>query len=66
MFEELDGPAIRALAVRSQNLSNNAKASHRMGDQNYLQLFRASEGTLSQSRLYLQSLAPIPVSRRVG
>jgi hypothetical protein len=32
----------------------------------YLELFRASEGTLSRwSRLHLQSLAPIPVSRRV-
>jgi hypothetical protein len=32
----------------------------------YLELFRASEGTLSSwSRLHLQSLAPTPVSRRV-
>jgi hypothetical protein len=32
----------------------------------YLELRRASEGTLSRwSRLYLQSLAPTPVSRRV-
>jgi hypothetical protein len=32
----------------------------------YLKLLRASEGTLSRySRLYLQSLAPTPVSRRV-
>jgi hypothetical protein len=32
----------------------------------YLDLLRASEGTLSRwSRLYLQSLAPAPVSRRV-
>jgi hypothetical protein len=32
----------------------------------YLELLRASEGTLScWSRLYLQSLAPTPVSRRV-
>jgi hypothetical protein len=32
----------------------------------YLELFRASEGTLSHwSRLHLQSLAPTPVSRRV-
>jgi hypothetical protein len=32
---------------------------------NYLELLRASEGTLSQSRLHLQSLAPTPVSRRL-
>jgi hypothetical protein len=32
----------------------------------YLELLRASEGTLSRwSRLHLQSLAPTPVSRRV-
>jgi hypothetical protein len=32
----------------------------------YLELLRASEGMLSRwSRLHLQSLAPIPVSRRV-
>jgi hypothetical protein len=32
----------------------------------YLELLRASEGTLSRwSRLHLQSLAPAPVSRRV-
>jgi hypothetical protein len=32
----------------------------------YLELLRASEGTLSRwSRLHLQSLAPSPVSRRV-
>jgi hypothetical protein len=32
----------------------------------YLELLRVSEGTLScWSRLHLQSLAPIPVSRRV-
>jgi hypothetical protein len=32
----------------------------------YLELLRASEGTLSHwSRLHLQSLSPIPVSRRV-
>jgi hypothetical protein len=32
----------------------------------YLELLRASEGTLSRwSRLHLQSLAPTPVSRKV-
>jgi hypothetical protein len=32
----------------------------------YLELLRASEGTISRwSRLHLQSLAPTPVSRRV-
>jgi hypothetical protein len=37
-----------------------------MGDQNYLKLLRASEGTLSRwSQLHLQSFVPTPVSRRV-
>jgi hypothetical protein len=32
----------------------------------YLELLRASEGTLSRwSRLHLQSLAPTPISKRV-
>jgi hypothetical protein len=32
----------------------------------YLELLRASEGTLSRwSRLHLQSLAPTPISRRI-
>jgi hypothetical protein len=40
--------------------------SHRMGEIYYLELLRASEGTSSRwSRIHLQSLAPIPVSRRV-
>jgi hypothetical protein len=37
-----------------------SKVSHRMGDQNYLEPFRASEGTLSR-----WSLTPAPVSGRV-
>jgi hypothetical protein len=37
-----------------------------IGDQNYLELLRASEGMLRRwSRLHLQSLAPSPASRRV-
>jgi hypothetical protein len=39
--EEFDGPAVRALGVRSRKLSN-AKVSHRMGDQ-----FCDLEGTIS-------------------
>jgi hypothetical protein len=53
-FEELDGPAVSALGVRSGKLSN------------VLELLRASEGTLSSwSQLHLQSLNPTSVSRRV-
>jgi hypothetical protein len=61
--EELDGRAVSAIA----------EAKHRsqwlvlgwVTKIYYLELFRASEGTLSRwSRLHLQSLAPNPVSRR--
>jgi hypothetical protein len=51
---ELDGPAVLSQVE-----------GHRMGDQNYLELLRASEGTLSCWSRHLQSLAPTPVSRRV-
>jgi hypothetical protein len=65
-FEEFDGRAVSALGVRSRKLNTVSMASLRMGDQNNVQLLRASEGTLSRwSRLHLQSLAPTPVSRRV-
>jgi hypothetical protein len=64
--EKLDGPAVRALGVRSRKLSN-VLVNHRMGDQNLLS--RAPPcfgGTLSRwSQLHLQSLAPTPVSNRV-
>jgi hypothetical protein len=50
--------------MRTWKLSNVRKG-HRMGDQNYLEILRASEGTLSCWSLHLQSLAPTPVSRRV-
>jgi hypothetical protein len=62
--EELDGRAVSAIA----------EAKHRsqwpvlgwVTKIYYLELLRASEGTLSRwSRLHLQSLAPTPVSRRV-
>jgi hypothetical protein len=47
-----DGPVVSAPGVRSRKY--------------YLKLLRASEGTLSRwSRLYLQSLALTPFSRRV-
>jgi hypothetical protein len=56
--------AISALGVRSRKLSNLSK-EHRMGDQNYLEVLCASEGTLSRwSRLHLQ-LTPTPFPRRI-
>jgi hypothetical protein len=57
-MEELDGPAVSALR---RVIAEVKSISHWMGDQkiHYLQLLRASEGTLSRwSRLHLQSLAP--------
>jgi hypothetical protein len=65
---ELDGPAVSALGVRSQKPSNvlNGQSLDGWTKIYYLELLRASEGTLScWSRLYLQSLASTPVSRRV-
>jgi hypothetical protein len=67
IFEERDGLAISVLGVRSRK-ATFAKASHWLGDQKcyvkmslkYLELLRASEGTLSLwSRQHLQSLTPI-------
>jgi hypothetical protein len=55
-LEELDGPAVSALSVRSWKLSNVRKGQS-MG---YRKLLRASEGTLTWwSQPHLQSLAPI-------
>jgi hypothetical protein len=54
--------------VRSRKLSTGLNGQSKDGVTKiyYLELLRASEGTLSRwSRLHLQSLAPIPVSRRV-
>jgi hypothetical protein len=67
--EELDGPAVSALGVRSRRLSNVRKGHAVIGWVTkifYVEHLRASEGTLSRwSRLHLQSLTPTPVSRRV-
>jgi hypothetical protein len=55
--EEPDGAAVSAL--RRATAKVKQLVSHWMGDQKYLELLRASEGTLScWSRLHLQSLAP--------
>jgi hypothetical protein len=63
--EELDGPAVSALGVRSLKLSSVHKGMDGRGWKTknfYLQLLRASKGTLScWSRLHLQSLAPTSV-----
>jgi hypothetical protein len=64
-MEELDGPAVSALGVRSLNLSNVHKGQTSDGWPKFI-ILRASEGTLScWYRLHLQSLTPPPVSRRV-
>jgi hypothetical protein len=68
MKEELDGRAVSALGVRSRKLSTglNGQSYGWVTKMYYLELVRASEGTLSRwSRLHLQSLTPTPVSRRV-
>jgi hypothetical protein len=55
-IEELDGPKQRS---QKSVIGWVTKI-------NYLELLRASEGTLSRwFQLYLQSLAPTPVSRRI-
>jgi hypothetical protein len=58
MKKELDGPAVSALGYRSQNLSNVRKGQSWPGwvtKLYYLELLRASKGTLSRwSRLHLQ------------
>jgi hypothetical protein len=54
--EELNGPAVNALGVRSQKLSNVGRTSNGCHKIYFLELLRASEGTLSRwSQLYLQS-----------
>jgi hypothetical protein len=65
--EELGGRAVSALSVRSRKISIVSRGSTWMGDQYYLELLRASEGTLScWSRLHLQSIASTPVSRTIA
>jgi hypothetical protein len=56
------GPSV-SFGVRSRKLSNVGQSLDGWPKIYYLEL-RASESTLSQSRLHLQSLAPTPVSRR--
>jgi hypothetical protein len=61
--EELDGPAVSAtllnFGMQSRKLSNVGQSLDGWPKIFYLELLRASEGTLSRwSRLYLQSLAP--------
>jgi hypothetical protein len=66
--EKLDGPAVRALGVRSRKLRNVRKGQSSDGSPKmyFLELLRASEGTLSRwSCLYLQSFVPTPVSGRL-
>jgi hypothetical protein len=61
-IEELDGPAFSAEAKQRFQWSVIGWVTKIY----YLELLRASEGTFSRwSRLYLQSLAPTPISRRV-
>jgi hypothetical protein len=58
IYEELDSLAVNALGMRSWELNN----VHQSSDVKiyYLELLRASEGTLRRwSQLHLQSLAPI-------
>jgi hypothetical protein len=66
-YEELDGRAVSALGMRSRKLSTGLNGLLGWVTKiYYLELLRASEGTLScWSRWHLQSLAPTPVSKRV-
>jgi hypothetical protein len=58
-WEELDGPAISALDVRSRKLSNIGRSSDGWPKIYDLELLRTSEGTFGRwYRLYLQPLAP--------
>jgi hypothetical protein len=60
-MEELGGRAVSALGVRLRKLSTglNGQSWDGLPKIYYLELLRASEGTLSRwSRLHLQSLAP--------
>jgi hypothetical protein len=64
LSEELDGSAVSAIAEAKQR--SQWSFIGWVTKIHYLELLRASEGTLSHwSRLHLQSLSPIPVSRRV-
>jgi hypothetical protein len=59
--KELDGRAVSALGVRSRKLSTRSQCPVLgwVTKIYYLELLRASEGTLSRwTRLHLQSLAP--------
>jgi hypothetical protein len=64
MIEELDGPAVSALGVRAEPKQCSLRPVIGWVTKiNYLELLRASEGTLSRwSRLHFQSLTPPPVS----
>jgi hypothetical protein len=58
MFEEIDGPAVSALGLRSRKLYSIGRSSYGCPKKFYLELLRVSEGTLNRwSRLYLPSLA---------
>jgi hypothetical protein len=46
-FEELDSPVVSTLGVRSRKLSNIGRSSNGWQNIYYLELLRASEGTLS-------------------
>jgi hypothetical protein len=63
-MEELDGPKVNALGVRSRKLSSQWLVIGWVTKIYYLELLRASDGTFSRwSRLH--SLSPTPVSRMV-
>jgi hypothetical protein len=60
------GPTVSALSVQLRKLSNALKVIGWVTKTYYLELLRASEGTLGRwSRVHLQFLAPTLVSRRV-
>jgi hypothetical protein len=57
--EELDGPAVNALRFAIAEVKQRWSVFGWVTKNYYLELLRASEGTLSRwSRLHLQSLAP--------
>jgi hypothetical protein len=66
LYEELGSWAVSALSVRSRKISivRGGQSLDGWPKIYYLELLRASEG-FCWSRLYLQSLASTPVSRRV-
>jgi hypothetical protein len=58
-IEELNGPAVSALRRAIAEVKQRWSVIRWVTNIYYLELLRASEGTLSRwSRLYLQSLAP--------